>query len=463
MPDERLKIYWAPICYRGMTRQTTECIVRDMIPMANAAYVGYRQYGDDALVSRSRSTVITDFINSDKEVLVWHDADIWWSPGDLMRIAVSAEQTKGIVGGVVSKRGFGRGIACRIKAVEGGGFQTRQDELFPATHVGAAFQAIHRNAIEKILAYYDRPGTPEQMRLPLCIGGTIPFCIPFLHKHPERQQYDYLSEDWALCVRALESGVPIHVDAMPVIKHRGEHDFTVNDAFSGRIESALIFCAGKGGRWGWSEDKPKQLAKILDESILHRTVRQLKARGIDDVTIVTNDPRLEVEDCDTFCPEADRWLVETMLSTRSLWKERQAWLFGDVAFTNEAMNILTSHSDLRWIGRRNPSNIIPGTAGEVFGINTGRNLDTLAQLLPVGLKHAEESGQERDAAGSPIGGPWQPFRCLIGADVEQHVVPNGCDHWLEVDDLTNDVDSHDSYLVLRDLWDKHLNVPVGDV
>ena len=450
---EQLKIFWTPLGYRGFTRQATECIVRDLLPMAQTAYVGYRQYGEDALVSRSRSMILTDFLNSDKDILIWHDADISWAPGNLMRIACSAEQTKGIVGGVVSKRGFGRGIACRINRMEGGGFPTGVDKLWPATHVGAAFQAIHRQALERILEHYNRPETPEQMRLPMCVGGMIPFCIPFLHKHPERPQYDFLSEDWALCVRGIAAGVPIHVDAMPVLKHRGEHDFTVNDAFSGRIESALIFCAGKGGRWGWPEDTPKQLAIIDDEQILHRTVRQLRARGVSEITIVTNDARLEVEGCATFQPKADRWLVETMLSAQPIWKERQSWLFGDVCFTDEAMNMITSLSDLRWLGRRNPSNIIEGAPGEIFGINTGRNLEALSQVLPVGLDHAEKSGAERTEAGTPIGGPWQPFRVLIGADIDQHIVPNGCDNWLEIDDLTSDVDTPQSHVQLDQLWE----------
>lgn len=84
----------------------------------------------------------------------------------------------------------------------------------------------------------------------------------------------------------------------------------------------LILCAGDGSRWGEYLGIPKQLITINNETLLDRTVRLLHKSGNNDIEIVSNDYRLESKHCHFFRPSEFRWVVETLISTKDLWKVR---------------------------------------------------------------------------------------------------------------------------------------------
>ena len=49
----------------------------------------------------------------------------------------------------------------------------------------------------------------------------------------------------------------------------------------------IIMCGGKYG------DTPKQLLTVMGERIVERTIRLLRAYGVKDIAISSNDPRFE--------------------------------------------------------------------------------------------------------------------------------------------------------------------------
>lgn len=229
---QHMNLYCVIAAYRSVNPVTAYQWTRDMAHMASRHNVIMGIWGNDALISRARSVVLSRFLESQADVLLWVDADITWNgprppskdgtvpgyDGDLIRLARSAYQTEGIVGGLYSKRAFGKGFASvPVGRVE---FQTGEDALVDADRIGTGFMAIHRNGLQEI-----------GDRLPFISdnnGVYQPFCMCALAELDGALRF--LSEDWALVARARDCGVKCMIDAMPVLGHKGEHLFTVDDA-----------------------------------------------------------------------------------------------------------------------------------------------------------------------------------------------------------------------------------------
>lgn len=211
----------------------------------------------DALIDRSRSISARDFLKTDAEVLLMVDHDLEWRgaatwlacttcgqpselkdegdpkagwhckehpgvelversyEGDLLHLARLCAKTKSIVGAVVSKRTRGEGVACLFK--EERMLHMGQDALIEVHYVGAAFTAYHRSVLEAVYG-----GQADSQ------PGFRPVFLPALVDHPQNPKEKlHLSEDWALCHRASQLGIPSYVTTRPIIKHWGHYPYTV--------------------------------------------------------------------------------------------------------------------------------------------------------------------------------------------------------------------------------------------
>ena len=215
------------MAYRDVEPDTVDCLIRDTLRLSTKCMVHYRRSSNDALVQRARSKIATQFLESSDELCIMIDHDMWWTgptqtyEGDIERLLRTALKTRGIAGGVVAKRGFGKGIACRFPEDSKHDFTTGEDYVTPCLYVGSAFIAFHRDALEAIL-----PQTINSRGEYHTFFGTLD--VPCSDKPDMMEE---LSEDWAFCHRAKVAGVPINVDAKPVLGHIGLHTYTIPDAF----------------------------------------------------------------------------------------------------------------------------------------------------------------------------------------------------------------------------------------
>ena len=207
--------------------------------------------------------------------------------------------------------------------------------------------------------------------------------------------------------------------------------------------TVLIFCSGTAVRWD-DDTTHKQLALVEDVPLLHRTIAQLKKRGIRPVIVATDPATFTLPDTDYFHPSASRYWVETVLSTRNLWKGQMVALLGDVFFSEGAMNDCIAADGLHFFGRIQPSYVTGGCA-EVFAMSWGdEDHGALTDALAASLKHAVDKGGDRDQNGSPVGSPWQPYRLLSGLAIDDHAVDSK-GIWINRNDFTDDFDTQAHY------------------
>jgi len=292
-----------------------------------------------------------------------------------------ASRTGGIVGGVVAKRGMGLGIACRFIDTHQS-FQTGTDALISASYVGAAFMAISRKAALKL-----------SETLEWCDSGAErfqPFCMPICAPNPDlKGKTDYLSEDWALCKRAIDVGIPIHVDSWPILHHIGEHEFSIDDAFSGRADSALVLVNG-------NPDNAKKICKGLT------------ANGLTPVLVGAN---ILDDDIRTVLTTADN-LPQQILDADEQWRERMIVLDASVEYTPEIMQIICRNCRLTFFGR----------------IKTGKNIFAMA----LGRDHWKTKVCLKTATEHIAKDLWAAYRAAAGIKPDIDAINPHCEQWVEL-------------------------------
>ncbi len=192
-------------------------------------------------------------------------------------------------------------------------------------------------------------------------------------------------------------------------------------------------------------DTPKQLVEIDGEALVHRTVRLLRERGITDIIVTATDDRFIADgarrvELDNPAPVPNG--LNCFYATQPLWAEddRTCIMFGDVFYTDAAIDTITSHSsdDYHVFRRPGPSEVTGCQWDEPFAITFGRHEWTRI------LKVADELRVKLPRARKPH--VWMHLAMMggltsfmVGDAVKENVasVP-GQTH---IDDWTDDIDT----------------------
>jgi hypothetical protein len=90
-------------------------------------------------------------------------------------------------------------------------------KLYPATMIGLGFTAMHRQALDKMCAAHP----------PLWMSAkNVEACPLFMQIVREGRCW---GEDFSFCFRALDLGIPIHIDTRPKLKHWGQYGFRLEE------------------------------------------------------------------------------------------------------------------------------------------------------------------------------------------------------------------------------------------
>lgn len=211
----------------------------------------------------------------------------------------------------------------------------------------------------------------------------------------------------------------------------------------------FILCAGTSRKF---ENQPKALLNIDGESILQRTIRIIRDTGFKgEIFIVTHHDiiiysikELNDDKIKFLNPSRKRYILESMLSTKHEWVDRNIILYGDVIFSHNALKkILYSDNKIYFYARLRPSIYTKKEHHEVFGINI-----PLTETRKI-VKKSEKAINY--AAGRPIR---VIFKSLFENLTGECIGVNKISYALCVDiyDTTDDIDSPSQYIKYIKKW-----------
>ena len=204
----------------------------------NGLNMGYFSLFNESLVPRGRNTCVEEFLASGMTHLMFIDADIEFTPDDVLTLLVHADpkSDKDIVCGLYPKKHIRWDrIALAAKAgvppntlmqYEGSsvfnpaGLHGSYDlhSLVEITEGGTGFMIIQRRVFERFTKHY-----PElAMKIPT--GWSSCFFDTYLDPEDGR----YLSEDYYFCRLVRKMGMKVWVAPWLCLNHLGHYKFTGN-------------------------------------------------------------------------------------------------------------------------------------------------------------------------------------------------------------------------------------------
>lgn len=161
----------------------------------------------------------------------------------------------------------------------------------------------------------------------------------------------------------------------------------------------FILCAGDDTRY---PGVVKQLLDVGGEEILRRIIRLLRMRYKDEIYIVThnsaiknNIKNLNDNKVIIFEPNADRFHMETVYSTKEEWTDKNIFLFGDVIFTNAAVKkILGLNNKLYFFVRIEPHIFTDKIFAEPYGMSIPESESIrIINIISKSLKKTTDAGR----------------------------------------------------------------------
>ncbi len=213
----------------------------------------------------------------------------------------------------------------------------------------------------------------------------------------------------------------------------------------------IIACAGKASRWNNYMNTRKHMIEIEGEQILDRTVRLIRDRiPTAEVTIVAFEECYQRENTTLWIPPmgqtVEHYDLPAIYTTAVIWNDygRTVLLFGDIYFTDEAMDKICydMNTDWNFYGRAEASVVTGSPYGELWGLSFyPEYINTIDGALGTLCNWWYNRKIERFKH-------WELYRYMNGIHPDDHRITN---HFVEINDWTEDFDYPEDY----DDWIAH--------
>lgn len=196
---------------------------RSVLRLLKTPGLRYGCHAGDALVSRARARVASDFLKGGLgDVLLMLDSDIVFEPEQVLAMCERAAKERAIVGAQYPCRTLG---AMKPSSVPAAGSHVRYGGTFSglvrSEYLATGCMAVHSSVL-LALARSMPQVHPSTM-------AFWPMFDPMVVNGAEGEPI-YLSEDYALCERARAAGFGVWLDPSVRLKHIGQHAFRLEDA-----------------------------------------------------------------------------------------------------------------------------------------------------------------------------------------------------------------------------------------
>ena len=231
-----MKVHLALFSYGGISGHAFDCVLDELSRFTGEDEALFSRPIDDALISRSRSKVASQFLEGTCDVLFMLDHDIGFAPGDLIATCRKALDTGAMVGGLYALKTFGAGFSSRC-AEKRGALVIGVDALVKATYLASGFMAAPRAALDTMLdklSVASIDALLSHLRITKCVHAPgeefYDFFRPVVAESTLTEgRSEYLSEDWAFSRKASACGIQPYVYLKPRLKHHGDFGFSVED------------------------------------------------------------------------------------------------------------------------------------------------------------------------------------------------------------------------------------------
>jgi hypothetical protein len=214
---------------------------------------------------------------------------------------------------------------------------------------------------------------------------------------------------------------------------------------------AIIMADGVGDRWLSSvqgtkfEGIPKQFITFRDKTLLERTVSLLNAHGVYDVWITSHNPQMEAPGARRYEPENNTHCLDKLHACKPIWDNTwggTAFLYGDVVYSSDAIyKIITTQVKDKFLffGRMHIS-YYSNHYHEIF-CKKIEDFEYLEECINW-IKTYEPS----------YGGGWELYRRMCGVELDQIREHKPYDHFITIDDATDDFDDYNHYVEWNNYW-----------
>ena len=255
----RPHVFLATPCYGGVVTQGyMQSVVAMMQQAPTDGYdVTLALLGQDALITRSRNTLLAHFIASDVAThILFVDSDISFDPSVVRRLLAARKEViaasyplKSLYWDDQSEQRMRAGEPADTAALRYVGELCRQSPLprdgdfAPATYVGTGFMLISRGAISCMIDAYPETRYNNIHAYGAARSGvSSSYALFDCMIDPETQTY--LSEDFTFCHRWRAVGGQIWLDTRSRITHTGPTDF--HGVPSTAFEAEPVRARGRG-------------------------------------------------------------------------------------------------------------------------------------------------------------------------------------------------------------------------
>jgi hypothetical protein len=241
---ERTHLFIGTPCYGGLVTQRYMQSVCALLEWGNVNQlpVSLELLGYDSLVTRSRNTLLSTFLDSPTAThLMFIDADIGFTPDQVVRLLAF---DRDVVAGMYPLKivHYDEGVAHRLQAGEPldtaqlryvgapcqGPELEVEDGFSTGIFAGAGFLLIKRGALERMTQAY--PETRYTASHNQATPSTSPNQYALFDCMIEPETGHYLSEDYTFCHRWRALGGKIWLDTRSRLMHIGPREFVGNAA-----------------------------------------------------------------------------------------------------------------------------------------------------------------------------------------------------------------------------------------
>lgn len=188
----------------------------------------FQQYGlklhvmflcNHSLIPMARNRIVAEIFKNDKydwDSIVWIDADISWSPEDLLKLSLHDED---VVAGTYRKK-LDYGCHFTVKLIEG---KEEPDDrgLIEVASVGTGFLRISKKAMQDLLDH-EKITYSEKITQPEFNGSLLEIKNLFECGYKNGEM---LSEDFFFCAKIRERGYKIMLDTKIDLGHDGNFTY----------------------------------------------------------------------------------------------------------------------------------------------------------------------------------------------------------------------------------------------